>query len=47
VINPERMDLGITAYLTSCGLSSAEALQTLQAALAAFADAFCPPSTLQ
>jgi hypothetical protein len=47
VISPERMDLGITAYLTSCGLSSTEAMQTLQASLAAFADAFCTLSTLQ
>jgi len=31
--------LGITAYLTSCGESSATALRTLQSALAAFADA--------
>ena len=32
--------LGVTAYLTSCGESSAGALQTLQAALAVLADAF-------
>jgi hypothetical protein len=45
--DPERMELGITAYLTSCGESSAEAARTLQAALAAFADAFRGNSTLQ
>ena len=37
--DPERVDLGITAYLTSCGASCAEAEQTLEGALAAFADA--------
>ena len=47
LIAPERMDLGVTAYLTSCGPSSLEAAQTLQAALREFADAFCPHSTLQ
>jgi hypothetical protein len=46
-ITPEHLDLGITAYLTSYGPSEAEAAQTLQDALAAFADAFCPHSTLQ
>jgi hypothetical protein len=38
-ISPDRMDLGITAYLTSCGESVAEAKRTLEAALAAFTDA--------
>jgi hypothetical protein len=32
---------GITAYLTACGASEIEAVQTLEIALAAFADAFC------
>jgi hypothetical protein len=41
------MDLGITAYLTSCGPSSAEADRVLQAALAAFTSALCGHSTLQ
>jgi hypothetical protein len=36
------MDLGITAYLTSSGASSAAAAKTLEAALAAFTDAFGP-----
>jgi len=44
---PDRMDLGITAYLTSCGASPAQAALTLQAALAALADALCPHSTLE
>jgi hypothetical protein len=39
-ITRERVELGITAYLTACGGSSAEATQTLQAALAIFANAF-------
>jgi hypothetical protein len=34
------MDLGITAYLTSCGESPAAAAKTLETALAAFTDAF-------
>jgi hypothetical protein len=44
---PDRMDLGITAYLTSCGASQAEAARTLQTALAGFADALCRPPTLE
>ncbi|MGA3080581.1 MAG: hypothetical protein ABSD44_04270 [Terracidiphilus sp.] len=36
---PLRLDLGITAYLTACGESSAEAERALQAALAALTDA--------
>jgi hypothetical protein len=47
LIKPERMSLGITAYLTSCGASSAEAVRTLEAALASFADAFRGHSTLE
>jgi hypothetical protein len=47
LIEPERMNLGITAYLTSCGASSTEAARTLQAALASFADAFRGYSTLE
>jgi hypothetical protein len=46
-IEPELMSLGITAYLTSCGASFSEARQTLQAALAAFTDAFRSRSTLE
>jgi hypothetical protein len=41
------MDLGVTAYLTSCGASSAEAARALQAALAALADALHSHSTLE
>jgi hypothetical protein len=39
-IFPDGMDLGITAYLTSCGESPAAAAKTLETALAAFTDAF-------
>jgi hypothetical protein len=42
-----KLDLGITAYVTACGNTPAEAVDTLEAALAAFAHAFCPQSTLQ
>lgn len=42
-----QLDLGLTAYITACGPTPAEAVHTLEAALAAFADAFCPQSTLQ
>ena len=44
---PDEMGLGITAYLTACGPSPAEAMQTLEAALAAFARVLCGHSTLQ
>jgi hypothetical protein len=44
---PERTDLGITAYLTACGATAAEARQTLERALAAFADALCGHSRIQ
>ena len=37
--DPERMDLGVTAYLTSCGASPVQAARTLADALASFADA--------
>jgi hypothetical protein len=47
IIVPNRMDLGMTAYLTACGLSATEATQRLQAALTAFADVICSHSTLQ
>ncbi len=39
-VTPEQMDLGVTAYLTSCGESPAAAARTLESALAAFTDAF-------
>jgi hypothetical protein len=42
---PDVMDLGITAYLTSCGASSLESARTLSAALAAFPGAINPRST--
>jgi len=40
-INRDLTGLGITAYLTACGPTEAEAKTVLQEALAAFADAFC------
>ncbi len=45
-ITPEHSGLGITAYLSSCGESEGEATVALQAALAAFASAFCGHSTV-
>jgi hypothetical protein len=36
---PELLGLGVTAYLTACGETTAEAKRTLEAALAAFTDA--------
>jgi hypothetical protein len=42
-----RMDLGMTAYITACGPTPAQAARTLEEALIAFADALCPGSTLQ
>ena len=41
------MDLGITAYITSCGPSSTEAERTLAAALTALIDALESHSTLE
>jgi hypothetical protein len=46
-ITADRMDLGITAYLTSCGPSSAQAGRTLAAALTALTDAFGSHSTVE
>jgi hypothetical protein len=45
--DPERVDLGVTAYLTSCGASPAEAEQALEGALAAFADALFAHITVE
>jgi hypothetical protein len=38
-ITADTVDLGITAYVTSCGESSTQAMRTLEAALSAFTDA--------
>jgi len=45
--SPDQPDLGITAYLTACGQSSAEAVQILQAALRSFARALLAHSTVE
>ena len=42
-----QLDMGLTAYFTASGPTPSAALLTLEAALTAFADAFCPQSTLQ
>jgi hypothetical protein len=47
LLAPDEMGLGITAYLTACGSSPAEAKQALGAALAAFARVLSGHSTLQ
>jgi hypothetical protein len=47
IIAPDRMALGITAYLTACGPSKGEARHTLQAALALFTDALCDDSKVE
>ena len=39
------LNLGITAYLTACGATQAEAIAVLSSALAVFADAVHPPGT--
>ena len=46
-ITAERMELGITAYLTSCGASSTEAVRTLEAVLAAFSRCACVQSKIE
>jgi hypothetical protein len=43
----ERMDLGITAYLTACGSSSTEAARNLAAALTSLTDALCGRSKVK
>ena len=47
IIAPNVMDTGITAYLSACGASKADAAIALQDALGAFVDVLCGPSTLQ
>jgi hypothetical protein len=47
LVVPGFMDMGITAYITACGPGADQAKGTLEAALAAFAHALCPESTLQ
>jgi hypothetical protein len=44
VIAPDRMDLGITAYLSACGATPAAATATLAEALTAFAGAVSSPA---
>jgi len=39
---PEKLDYGVTAYLTAAGADVAAASQVLSSALAAFADTVCP-----
>lgn len=46
-ITPDHMELGITLYVTTCGESPEEAVQTFQAALTAFTDVLCAHSTLE
>jgi hypothetical protein len=47
MIAPDRMDHGITAYLTACGGASEEANATLARSLQAFANTLCPDSTVE
>jgi hypothetical protein len=46
-IIPDRMELGVTAYVTACGSTPKQAMDALGTALAAFADALCAGSTLE
>jgi hypothetical protein len=46
-IAPDLWDTGITAYITACGGTQADAADALQDALLAFGDALCGDSTLQ
>jgi hypothetical protein len=41
LIVPDRTDLGISAYVTACGASPAGAMDSLDAALRAFAETLC------
>jgi hypothetical protein len=46
-LSPDHMNIGITAYLTSCGPIAENANQVLQAALNGFVDALCGRSTIE
>jgi hypothetical protein len=46
-IAPGPLDMAITAYITACAPTKPEAMRTLEAALAGFADALFAQSTLQ
>jgi hypothetical protein len=46
-LSPDKMGMGMTAYLTCCGSSDAQARTVLKAALAAFAEAFTAESKLE
>ena len=46
-LTPKLISMGVTAYLTACGASPAEAKRTLQAALAIFADVLRSHSTIE
>ena len=46
-ISPNHMNIGITAYLTSCGPTVEDANRVLQAALSRFVDALCGRSTIE
>jgi hypothetical protein len=47
LVAPGSMSLGLTAYLTACSSSTAEAARVLEEALGAFTHALCANSTLQ
>jgi len=47
IVVADRVDLGITAYVTACGSGAGEARNALASALFAFVDALCTHSTLQ
>ena len=47
VISPDHTNIGITAYLTSCGPTAEDANQVLQTALNGFVDALCGRSTIE
>jgi hypothetical protein len=42
LLEADRIDLGITAYLTACGSSEGESMHALRDALAALSGAVCP-----
>jgi len=44
---PDGTDIGITAYLTSCGSTNEDAKEALQRALGGFVNAFCIAATVE
>jgi hypothetical protein len=47
VIAPDRVDFGITVYLTACGANPVDTMRALESATVVFGNALCLDRTLQ